>query len=76
MSRKFDFETESKVAFEMVKGNGKMPKNGFKSKGLFCFSRNDVTSVRADVSRGKVVSGNPPHRFWAKAELAWRAAIP
>jgi len=29
LSRKFDFETESKVAFEMVKGNGKNAKKWF-----------------------------------------------
>ena len=76
LSRKFDIEAESKVAFEMAKGNGKNAKKMVLFTSHFSLSRNDVMVVRADVIRGKVVSGNLPHRFWAKAELAWRAAIP
>ena len=48
----------------------------YKLKGFFSFSRSDVINVRADVWRGRAVSGKSPHRFWTKVVLDEWAAIP
>ena len=37
LSRKFDIEAESKVAFEMAKGNGKNTKKWFYSQVILVF---------------------------------------